>query len=768
MPVNGASNDDGGVRKMSYMVKRSQGKSSFGAINFKKRVFVLTDSKLTYYDGTMERRGSQKGVVDLKKVKVIEKVDDTTFEKPSFQVMHGDLILYVICNGRDEQEEWIALIQDLVKDLDILQEHFHPGTFTNNRWSCCEHRSKHSQGCKETFVAPSRSLSSPGPLLSGSLPTSSIPPGIRSLSPPSSNSGAGRVDSYRDHSLPHSQVNGTPSVPSHRNKALPPLPTSSHHGPLPPVPKKGPVVPPHKKSTMNNDHSAVPTPIVSTAPVPPAKPAHKIRGGYEHTSPNSVLSQPLPNLPSATMSSSAASNKQPVIPPRPESHNSHDTFEVIAMYDYSAPEPGDLPLKKGELVVIFESQRQHWWKARNNKGREGYVPANYVKKAGLESAEWFFPDLSRTRTETILLEEGREGGFVVRNSSRQGMYTLSICHEGQVRHYHIKVDEDKKYYISEKHRFITIGDLIEYHKHNGGGLVTRLRRPPAQLVPSQLSLSSTLDDKWEIDKSTLSLGKEIGSGQFGRVVEGKWKGSIPVAIKMMKEGSMNEDDFIEEAQVMKNFDHENLVKLYGVCSQQGPIFIVTELMKNGALLQYLRNRHDLIFKTDVILDMAVQICSAMQFLESIKFIHRDLAARNCLVGDRNCVKVGDFGLARFVVDDEYTASEGTKFPIKWAAPEVITHARFSSKSDVWSHGILMWELWTGGKTPYPTFSNPQVLDEVLRGYRLERPTYCPPEVYELMRWCWKEQSDDRPTFIDLHKRLKEMAGDDRDYSEANE
>lgn len=88
------------------------------------------------------------------------------------------------------------------------------------------------------------------------------------------------------------------------------------------------------------------------------------------------------------------------------------------------------------------------------------------------------------------------------------------------------------------------------------------------------------------------------------------------------------------------------------------------------------------------------------------------AARNCLVGERNVVKVGDFGLARFVVDDEYTASEGTKFPIKWAAPEVITHARFSSKSDVWSFGILLWELWTGGKTPYPAFTNPQVLDEV--------------------------------------------------------
>lgn len=152
------------------------------------------------------------------------------------------------------------------------------------------------------------------------------------------------------------------------------------------------------------------------------------------------------------------------------------------------------------------------------------------------------------------------------------------------------------------------------------------------------------------------------------------------------------------------------MKLYGVCTQQGPIFIVQELMVNGCLLQFLRQRKELVEKTEIILDMAVQIGSAMHYLEKNGFIHRDLvrenvsrldatpplpsspplcssqAARNCLVGERNIVKVADFGLARFVVDDEYTASEGTKFPIKWAAPEVITHAKFSSKSDVWSYG----------------------------------------------------------------------------------
>jgi hypothetical protein len=148
--------------------------------------------------------------------------------------------------------------------------------------------------------------------------------------------------------------------------------------------------------------------------------------------------------------------------------------------------------------------------------REGYVPSNYVKRVGqtMEGEEWFFPTLSRTRAEDILKEEAKEGGFVVRNSSRENMYTLSICHEGQVRHYHVK-HEDGNYYISDKHRFPTVKQLIEYHKLNGGGLVTRLRKPPQQLLPQLKTLSPLFDEAWEIDKGELTLGRELGSGQFG-------------------------------------------------------------------------------------------------------------------------------------------------------------------------------------------------------------------------------------------------------------
>lgn len=692
--------------KIGYMVKRSQGKSALGAVNFKKRVFVLTPNRLSYFDGNLEKRGGLKGHVDLNNVKVVEKVLDTAFDKPSFQVVHGELTLYVITNDETEQENWIHLIRQYCRNNGKVQDFYHPGLFISNKWSCCDHRSKHSYGCTRSFIQEESQVNFSLPPSGASAPigvnsNGSNYPISRKPLPPTPIDNGGLINSSK-------HTRGGYGV-------------GLHFSPPPPA---------HQmlQMSVSNQHHQ--------------KGNHHI-SSYSHHNPSGMNELPPPPVP-----------KQ-----RPPSMKE---FEVIAMYDYAGVEKGDLPLRKGQKVMIFDYSRDHWWRARNDKGHEGFVPSNYVKKVGLESEEWYFPNLSRARAENILKSEGKEGTFVIRVSSRENMYTLSICHEGQVRHYHIKEDSDKNHFISEKHRFPTITELIEYHKLNGGGLVTRLRRPPAQLVPNIPVLQ--FDSKWEIKKEELTLGKELGSGQFGRVVAGKWHNNVDVAIKMMKEGAMNEDDFIEEAKVMQKFQHENLVKLYGVCIQQGPIFIVTELMVNGCLLQYLRNNRHLIDKVDIILDMAIQVCSAMRFLEENKFIHRDLAARNCLVGERNSVKVGDFGLARFVVDDEYTASEGTKFPIKWAAPEVITHARFSSKSDVWSFGILLWELWTGGKTPYPAFTNPQVLDEVLMGYRLDRPKACPPEIFDLMWRCWIANSDDRPSFLVLHESLTQLVGDD--YSES--
>ncbi|CAH1115615.1 unnamed protein product [Psylliodes chrysocephalus] len=435
------------------------------------------------------------------------------------------------------------------------------------------------------------------------------------------------------------------------------------------------------------------------------------------------------------------------------------TKVVVALYNYKAIESGDLSLEKNQSYDVIDDSQEHWWKVRDSKGNIGYIPSNYVKEKeslGLQQYEWYVNDMSRQRSESLLKNEDKEGCFVVRNSSTKGLYTLSLYTKiphPHVKHYHIKQNERTgEYYLSEKHCCSSIPDLINYHKHNSGGLASRLKTSPCDRpAPATAGLSH---DKWEIDHNELMLLDELGSGQFGVVRRGKWRGSIDVAVKMMKEGTMSEDDFIDEAKVMTKLQHTNLVQLYGVCSKNRPIFIVTEYMKYGSLFNHLR-RHEQSLSSNqgLLLDMCIQVCKGMAYLERHNYIHRDLAARNCLVGTENIVKVADFGLARYVLDDQYTSSGGSKFPIKWAPPEVLNYTRFSSKSDIWAYGVLMWEVFTCGKMPYGRLKNSEVVERVQKGMILEKPKACYKEVYDVMRKCWAHLPENRPSFKVLKETL---------------
>ncbi|XP_066254170.1 tyrosine-protein kinase Btk isoform X2 [Euwallacea similis] len=413
---------------------------------------------------------------------------------------------------------------------------------------------------------------------------------------------------------------------------------------------------------------------------------------------------------------------------------------VVALYNYKAIESGDLSLEKNLEYEIIDDSQKHWWKVRDSKG-------------------WYVNDMSRQRSESLLKHEDKEGCFVVRNSSTKGLYTLSLYTKiphPHVKHYHIKKNAKGEFFLSEKHCCNSIPELINYHKHNSGGLASRLKTSPCDRpAPATAGLSH---DKWEIDHSELMLLDELGSGQFGVVRRGKWRGTTDVAVKMMKEGTMSEDDFIEEAKVMTKLQHPNLVQLYGVCSKNRPIFIVTEYMRHGSLLNYLR-RHEQSLSTNqgLLLDMCIQVCKGMAYLERHNYIHRDLAARNCLVGHENIVKVADFGLARYVLDDQYTSSGGSKFPIKWAPPEVLNYTRFSSKSDVWAYGVLMWEVFTCGKMPYGRMKNSEVVERVQKGIILDKPKACFKEVYDVMKKCWSPQPENRPSFRALKDTLMNVS-----------
>uniref|UniRef100_A0A4W4G1R1 non-specific protein-tyrosine kinase n=1 Tax=Electrophorus electricus TaxID=8005 RepID=A0A4W4G1R1_ELEEL len=381
---------------------------------------------------------------------------------------------------------------------------------------------------------------------------------------------------------------------------------------------------------------------------------------------------------------------------------------VIAEYDYAPMAPQDLELRKDEEYIILQISDANWFRARDKYGFSKNVWA------------FFFSG------------------------------TLGTC-----RHYNILTNHQDQFYLAEKHYFNSIPELINYHQHNAAGLVSRLKYVVSNRTQNAPSTAGLGYGVWEIDPRQLTFIKELGNGQFGVVKYGKWQGRHDVAIKMIKEGSMSEDDFIEEAKVMMKLRHENLVQLYGVCTKQRPIYIVTEFLSNGCLLTYLREnlQHPSAVQ---LLEMCKDVSEGMAYLESQQYIHRDLAARNCLVDSNGTIKVTDFGLSRYVLDDEYFSSVGSKFPVRWSPPEVLLYCKFSSKSDIWAFGVLMWEVYTLGRMPYERLNNTEIVDKVSTGYRLYRPQMANDKIYNIMMNCWHEKADERPTFQALVISIQDL------------
>uniref|UniRef100_A0A8C5NHJ5 receptor protein-tyrosine kinase n=1 Tax=Gouania willdenowi TaxID=441366 RepID=A0A8C5NHJ5_GOUWI len=267
----------------------------------------------------------------------------------------------------------------------------------------------------------------------------------------------------------------------------------------------------------------------------------------------------------------------------------------------------------------------------------------------------------------------------------------------------------------------------------------------------------------ELDASCIKIERVIGAGEFGEVCSGRLKlpgkREVSVAIKTLKVGYTEKQrrDFLCEASIMGQFDHPNVVHLEGVVTRGKPVMIVIEYMENGSLDSFLR-KHDGQFTVIQLVGMLRGIAAGMRYLSDMGYVHRDLAARNILVNSNLVCKVSDFGLSRVIDDDPeavYTTTGG-KIPVRWTAPEAIQFRKFTSASDVWSYGIVMWEVMSYGERPYWDMSNQDVIKAIEEGYRLPAPMDCPPGLHQLMLDCWQKDRAERPKFDQIVGILDKM------------
>ncbi|KAM6443115.1 proto-oncogene tyrosine-protein kinase receptor Ret isoform 1-T1 [Liasis olivaceus] len=322
-------------------------------------------------------------------------------------------------------------------------------------------------------------------------------------------------------------------------------------------------------------------------------------------------------------------------------------------------------------------------------------------------------------------------------------------------------------------------------------------RRPSMDSENQMSVDTFKipeDPKWEFPRKNLVLGKTLGEGEFGKVVKAtafrlKGKtGYTTVAVKMLKENASASElrDLHSEFNLLKQVNHPHVIRLYGACSQDGPLYLIVEYAKYGSLRSFLResrkvgpsyvgsdtnrnssyldNPDERALTMGDLISFAWQISRGMQYLAEMKLVHRDLAARNVLVAEGRKMKISDFGLSRDVYEeDSYVKRSKGRIPVKWMAIESLFDHIYTTQSDVWSFGVLLWEIVTLGGNPYPGIAPERLFNLLKTGYRMEKPENCSEEMYNLMLRCWKQEPDKRPTFAEISKELEKMMVKSRDY-----
>ncbi|XP_033926731.1 megakaryocyte-associated tyrosine-protein kinase isoform X2 [Melopsittacus undulatus] len=396
--------------------------------------------------------------------------------------------------------------------------------------------------------------------------------------------------------------------------------------------------------------------------------------------------------------------------------------QCVTKHDHTKPKPQELAFHKGDVVTIIATvEGKGWYRARHNEtGQEGLMAASALRQRGpiradpkLSLMPWFHGKISGVEAVQEL-QPPEDGLFLVRESVRHpGDYVLCVSFGREVIHYRV-VHEENTLSIDSHQHFSNLIDMIEYYMKEQGAICTKLVKPKPKsgMKSAEEELAKA---GWLLNLQHLTLGDRIGQGEFGDVLQGEYMGQ-KVAVKNIK-CDVTAQAFLTETAAMTKVRHKNLVCLLGVILHNG-LYIVMEFMSKGNLVNFLRTRGRALVSVEQLLLFALDVAQGMDYLESKRLVHRDLAARNILISEENVAK------------------------------------KFSSKSDVWSYGILLWETFSFGRTPYPKLSLKEVTELLEQGYRMEPPEGCPHTVYALMKSCWALEPGKRPSFKKLTEKLQ--------------
>ncbi|VFV18762.1 low quality protein: [Lynx pardinus] len=415
--------------------------------------------------------------------------------------------------------------------------------------------------------------------------------------------------------------------------------------------------------------------------------------------------------------------------------------QCITKCEHTRPKPGELAFHKGDVVTILEAcESKSWYRAKHHaSGQEGLLAAGALREREALSADpklslmpWFHGKISGQEA-VQQLQPPEDGLFLVRESARHpGDYVLCVSFGRDVIHYRV-LHRDGHLTIDEAVCFCNLMDMVEHYSKDKGAICTKLVKPKRK-QGTKSAEEELAKAGWLLNLQHLTLGARIGEGEFG----------VPGGGRAPWEGGAQAHPHSPPAAPRK-IQHKNLVRLLGVILHQG-LYIV---MEHGNLVNFLRTRGRALVSTPQLLQFSLHVAEGMEYLESKKLVHRDLAARNILISEDLVAKVSDFGLAKA----ERKGLDSSRLPVKWTAPEALKHGKFSSKSDVWSFGVLLWEVFSYGRAPYPKMSLKEVSEAVEKGYRMEPPEGCPGPIHALMGSCWEAEPARRPPFRKLAEKL---------------